>query len=70
MHIYDYLRDLSGLEDKTDAELSTIIFNDIDDLLDLQDRIILNKPLYEEDRTTIDHILDYLEILLKLGGVI
>ena len=70
MNIYDYLRDLDGLEDFTDKELKDILLQDYEDLISLRNRIKYgtdeDTTLYEEDHITLDHVLDYMELFMKI----
>lgn len=71
MNIYEHLRNLDGLEDYTDKELKDILLQDYEDLIDLRNRIKdgtdEDTTLYEEDHITLDHILDYIELFIKMG---
>jgi hypothetical protein len=70
MNIYEHLRNLDGLEDYTDKELKDILLQDYDDLIDLRNRIKNETDdetrLYEEDHITLDHVLDYMELFMKI----
>jgi len=74
----DFLKDLRIKEefgdDWTDEEIKDSIKEDYQYLIDLRNRIADGTDddtiLYEEDHITLDHILDYMEIIienLKLG---
>lgn len=54
-------------EDFTDEDIKKIVKQDYEDLIDLRQRIKYDQPFnaYEEDPITLDHILDYVEIILK-----
>ncbi len=71
MNIYEHLRNLDGLEDFNNEELKDILLQDYDDLIDLRNRIKNGTDdettLYEEDHITLDHVLDYIELFIKMG---
>lgn len=67
MKLYDELRELQGLEDKTDKELKAILMNEYKELISLRNRIRLGYDTYDEDKILIDHILDYMEIMIDKG---
>ena len=56
----------------TDTEIKNYLNKDYEDLVDLRNRLSNDtehphhNEIYEEDYLILDHILDYLEILLKL----
>lgn len=56
----------------TDTEIKNYLQQDYNDLVDLRNRLSNDtehphhNEIYEEDHLILDHILDYLEILLKL----
>lgn len=50
---------MNELENKSE------VYKDYLDLIDLRNRIVENGELYEEDRFTLDRILDYIEIFMK-----
>ena len=56
----------------TDTEIKNYLQQDYDNLVDLRNRLSNDtehphyNEIYEEDHLILDHILDYLEILLKL----
>lgn len=56
----------------TDTEIKNYLHKDYEDLVDLRNRLSNDtehphhNEIYEEDHLILDHILDYLEILLKL----
>lgn len=56
----------------TDIEIKNYLQQDYNDLVDLRNRLSNDtehphhNEIYEEDHLILDHILDYLEILLKL----
>ena len=56
-----------------DVELLGNITQDFDDLIYLRNRIKEGTDkdieIYEEDHLTLDHILDYMEILMTLIGI-
>lgn len=69
----DELREIYNDTTIKDIELLGNITQDYDDLIDLRNRIkeeIENDTkLFEEDHITLDHILDYMEIFMKLIGM-
>ena len=74
-----FLRDLTCNvnfgDEWTIDEIKNSIAKDYSDLINLRSRIAggtdEDTELYEEDRITLDHMLDYMEIImqeLKIGG--
>lgn len=70
----NFIKDLISLEcfeesDFTIDEIKKIIGEDYTDLTDLRSRLANGTDnetiIYEEDHLTLDHILDYMEILMK-----
>lgn len=57
------------LETLTDKEIKDTVVRDYHNLIDLRNRIKDSFDvaiLYEEDHLTLDHILDYMEIFIKI----
>lgn len=63
------IKQLERLKNKSENTIKDIIYKDYLDLIDLRYRIAENGELYEEDRFTLDNILDYIEIFMKEIGV-
>lgn len=68
--IYDEIRELYGDENISNEKIKKDVRADYDDLVDLRNRIKNgtdeNTELYEEDSITLDHILDYMELFMKI----
>ena len=76
MNKHDTLDELREIYNDTtikDVKLLGNITQDYDDLIDLRNRIKegtdTDTKLFEEDHITLDHILDYMEIFMKLIGM-
>lgn len=57
------------LETWTDKEIKDTVVRDYHNLIDLRNRIKDSFDVaifYEEDHLTLDHILDYMEIFIKI----
>lgn len=71
--LLDELRIKYNNETIKDVELLGNITQDFDDLIYLRNRIKEGTDkdieIYEEDHLTLDHILDYMEILMTLIGI-
>ena len=71
--LLDELRTKYNNETLKDVELLGNITQDFDDLIYLRNRIKEGTDkdieIYEEDHLTLDHILDYMEILMTLIGI-
>lgn len=57
-------RDTFG-DDWSINEIKCSIMQDFTDLIDLRNRINSDDMIFGEDANTLDHILDYMEILMK-----
>lgn len=72
MNIIEEIRTKTYNLGATDTDIKNYLQLDYDDLVDLRNRLSNDtehshhNEIYEEDHLTLDHILDYLEILLKL----
>ena len=72
MNIIEEIRNKTYNLGATDTEIKNYLQLDYNDLVDLRNRLSNDtehphhNEIYEEDYLTLDHILDYLEILLKL----
>lgn len=52
-------------DDWSVGEIKNLIIKDCDDLIDLRNRIDGDDMIFGEDVHTIDHILEYMELLMK-----
>lgn len=72
MNIIEEIRNKTYNLGATDNDIKNYLQLDYDDLVDLRNRLSNDtehphhNEIYEEDHLILDHILDYLEILLKL----
>lgn len=72
MNIIEEIRVKCYPSEPTDEEIKNNLQLDYNDLVDLRNRLSNDtehphhNEIYEEDHLILDHILDYLEILLKL----
>lgn len=68
--IYDEIRERYGDENISNEQIKKDITADYSDLVDLRNRIKNgtddDTELYEEDHLTLDHILDYMELFMKI----
>ena len=69
--VYELLKDACDvLESWTDEKIKKTVVNDYLNLIDLRNRIADgtddDTTLYEEDHLTLDHILDYMEVFIKV----
>lgn len=68
MNIFDEIRIKTYNLDATDSDIKTCLQLDYNDLVDLRNRLSndTHNEIHKEDQLTLDHVLDYLEILLKI----
>lgn len=72
MNIIEEIRNKTYGLGTTDNDIKNYLQLDYNDLIDLRNRLSNDtehphhNEIYEEDHLILDHILDYLEILLKL----
>ena len=66
----DELRPLYGDPNFKDREILNYIKVDYEDLIALRNRLKEGEySIFEEDHLTLEHILDYMEIFMKLIGM-
>ena len=72
MNIIEEIRNKTFGLGTTDNDIKNYLQLDYNDLVDLRNRLSNDtehphhNEIYEEDHLTLDHVLNYLEILLKL----
>lgn len=68
--IFIQLKELCGVNSASRKDIEDFMVSDYEDLIDLRNRIKNgtdnDTTLYEEDHLTLDHILDYMEIFIKI----
>lgn len=69
-NVFNEIRERYGDENVSNEQIKKDITADYSDLIDLRNRIKdgtdTDTQLYEEDSITLDHILDYIELFMKI----
>lgn len=69
-NVFNEIRERYGNENVSNEQIKKDITADYSDLIDLRNRIKNgtdeDTELYEEDHITLDHILDYMELFMKI----